>query len=106
MRTSFGSTFRDKSAINAQNQHNIEEIARDEIRIAELRLIEEINANLYCKRRKDFLEVSKYLLTGSTKNEANINEVNFLKILNIGLRQLVSELNFEKRMPKKVWLVM
>ncbi len=74
---------------------------RGELSIAELCRKEGINANLYYKWSKDFLEAGKSRLTGNTKREANTNEVNYLKNENTDLKQLVAELSLENRMLKK-----
>ncbi|WP_430817916.1 IS3 family transposase [Carboxylicivirga sp. RSCT41] len=74
---------------------------RGELSIAELCRKEGINANLYYKWSKDFLEAGKSRLTGNTKREANTNEVNHLKNENTDLKQLVAELSLENRMLKK-----
>lgn len=74
---------------------------RGELSIAELCRKEGINANLYYKWSKDFLEAGKGRLTGNTKREANTNEVNHLKNENTDLKQLVAELSLENRMLKK-----
>lgn len=74
---------------------------RGELSIAELCRKEGINANLYYKWSKDFLEAGKSRLTGNTQREANTNEVNHLKNENTDLKQLVAELSLENRMLKK-----
>jgi transposase len=74
---------------------------RGELSIAELCRKEGINANLYYKWSKDFLEAGKSRLTGNTKREANTTEVIHLKNENTDLKQLVAELSLENRMLKK-----
>ena len=74
---------------------------RGEISIAELCRREGINANLYYKWSKDFLEAGKRRLSGDTKREATTSEVHSLKDENMDLKQLVAELSLEVRMLKK-----
>ncbi|MCF8379412.1 MAG: transposase [Bacteroidales bacterium] len=74
---------------------------RGEDSIAELCSREGINANVYYKWSKDFLEAGKKRLNGDTKREANSNEVHKLKGENFDLKQLVAELSLENRMLKK-----
>ena len=74
---------------------------RGEISIAELCRREGINANLYYKWSKDFLEAGKSRLAGDLKREATTSEVHHLKNENMDLKQLVAELSLEVRMLKK-----
>ena len=74
---------------------------RGEESIAELCRREGINANVYYKWSKDFLEAGKRRLSGDTKREANTGEVHSLKNENVDLKQLVAELSLENRMLKK-----
>ena len=74
---------------------------RGEISIAELCRREGINANLYYKWSKDFLEAGKRRLSGDTKRESTTSEVHSLKDENMDLKQLVAELSLEVRMLKK-----
>jgi transposase len=74
---------------------------RGEISIAELCRKEGINANLYYKWSKDFLEAGKRRLAGDIKREATTNEVHELKNENMDLKQLVAELSLELRKNKK-----
>jgi transposase len=74
---------------------------RGELSIAELCRKEGINANLYYKWSKDFLEAGKMRLAGNTKREATTSEVHHLKNENTDLKQLVAELSLENRMLKK-----
>ncbi len=74
---------------------------RGETTIAELCRREGINANLYYKWSKDFLEAGKKRLDGDIKREASTGEVHHLKNENMDLKQLVAELSLENRMLKK-----
>lgn len=74
---------------------------RGEDSIAEICRREGINANVYYKWSKDFLEAGKKRLSGDTKREANSVEVVKLKGENYDLKQLVAELSLENRMLKK-----
>lgn len=74
---------------------------RGESSIAELCRREGINANLYYKWSKDFLEAGKDRLMGNTKREATTSEVHLIKNENMDLKQLVAELSLEVRMLKK-----
>jgi len=74
---------------------------RGESSIADLCRREGINANLYYKWSKDFLEAGKRRLSGDTKREATTSEVHSLKDENMDLKQLVAELSLEVRMLKK-----
>jgi transposase len=74
---------------------------RGETSIAELCRKEDINANLYYKWSKEFLEAGKSRLAGDIKREATTSEVHHLKNENSELKQLVAELSLENRMLKK-----
>jgi transposase len=74
---------------------------RGETTIAELCRREGINANLYYKWSKDFLEAGKSRLDGDIRREATTGEVHHLKNENMDLKQLVAELSLENRMLKK-----
>ena len=74
---------------------------RGETSVAELCRREGINANLYYKWSKDFLEAGKSRLNGDIKREATTSEVHYLKNENMDLKQLVAELSLENRMLKK-----
>ncbi len=74
---------------------------RGETSVAELCRREGINANLYYKWSKDFLEAGKSRLAGDTKREATSSEVHDLKNENVDLKQLVAELSLENRRLKK-----
>jgi len=74
---------------------------RGESSISELCRKEDINANLYYKWSKEFLEAGKSRLAGDIKREATTSEVQNLKSENSDLKQLVAELSLENRMLKK-----
>lgn len=74
---------------------------RGETSLAELCRKEDINANLYYKWSKEFLEAGKSRLAGDIKREATTSEVHHLKNENTDLKQLVAELSLENRMLKK-----
>ncbi len=74
---------------------------RGEDSIAEICRREGINANVYYKWSKDFLEAGKSRLSGDIKREANSGEVHKIKNENFDLKQLVAELSLENRMLKK-----
>ena len=62
---------------------------------------EGINANLYYRWSKDFLETGKRRLLGDTVREANSGEVSEMKKENEQLKQLVAELALKNRVLKK-----
>jgi transposase len=74
---------------------------RGECSIAELCRREGINANLYYRWSKDFLEAGKRRLTGDTVREANTDEVVGLKKENTDLKQAVAELYLRNDWLKK-----
>ena len=74
---------------------------RGEISIAELCRREGINANLYYRWSKDFLEAGKKRLQGDTVREANSAEVNDLRQENTQLKELVAEVTLKNRVLKK-----
>ncbi len=74
---------------------------RGETSVAELCRREDINANLYYKWSKEFLEAGKSRLAGDIKREATTSEIYHLKEENTDLKQLVAELSLENRMVKK-----
>ncbi len=74
---------------------------RGEESIAELCRREGINANLYYRWSKDFLEAGKKRLQGDTVREANSGEVVGLRRENDQLKQLVAELSLKNRVLKK-----
>jgi transposase len=74
---------------------------RGEDSIAEICRREGINANLYYRWSKDFLEAGKKRLQGDTVREANRGEVIGLRSENEQLKQLVAELSLKNRVLKK-----
>jgi transposase len=72
-----------------------------ECSIAELCRREGINANLYYRWSKDFLEAGKRRLAGDTVREANTDEVVGLKQENKDLKQAVAELYLRNDWLKK-----
>jgi len=74
---------------------------RGESAIAEICRREGINANLYYKWSKDFLEAGKKRLQGDTVREASSIEVVGMKKENDQLKQLVAELSLKNRILKK-----
>jgi len=74
---------------------------RGEDSIAELCRREGINANLYYRWSKDFLEAGKKRLQGDTAREANSSEVTELRQENEQLKQLVAEVLLKNRVLKK-----
>ena len=75
---------------------------RGECSIAELCRREGINANLYYRWSKDFLEAGKERLSGDSVREANTDEVSGLKRENGDLKQAVAELYLRNDWLKKV----
>jgi transposase len=74
---------------------------RGEESIAAICRREGINANLYYRWSKDFLEAGKKRLLGDTRREATSTEVTDLKQENEQLKQLVAELSLKNRVLKK-----
>ncbi len=74
---------------------------RGESSIAELCRREGINANLYYRWSKDFLEAGKKRLSGDTSREANTDEVVGLKRETSDLKQAVAELYLRNYWLKK-----
>src|SRR5210317_1009235 len=74
---------------------------RGESSIAELCRQEGINANLYYRWSKDFLEAGKKRLSGDTVREANSDEVVGLRKENTDLKQVVAELYLRNDWLKK-----
>ena len=74
---------------------------RGEESIATICRKEGINANLYYRWSKDFLEAGKKRLAGDTVREANSEEVTDLRKENDQLKQLVAELSLKNRVLKK-----
>ena len=74
---------------------------RGECAVAELCRREGINANLYYRWSKDFLEAGKKRLAGDTTREANTSEVGDIKRENGDLKQAVAELYLRNEWLKK-----
>lgn len=74
---------------------------RGETSIANLCRKEGINANLYYKWSKDFMEAGKSRLAGDIRREATSTEVHFLKNENTDLKLLVAEQSLRIRTLKK-----
>ena len=74
---------------------------RGESSIAELCRQEGINANLYYRWSKDFLEAGKKRLSGDMVREANSDEVVGLRKENSNLKQAVAELYLRNDWLKK-----
>ena len=74
---------------------------RGECSVAELCRREGINANLYYRWSKDFLEADKKRLAGDTKREATSSEVTELRQENEQLKQVVAEILLKNRFLKK-----
>ena len=75
---------------------------RREYSMAELCRREGINANLYYRWSKEFLEAGKKRLSGDTVREASSDEVVDLKKENNDLKQVVAELYSRNNWLKKV----
>jgi transposase len=75
---------------------------RREYSVAELCRREGINANLYYRWSKEFLEAGKKRLSGDTVREASSDEVVDLKKENNNLKQVVAELYLRNNWLKKV----
>jgi transposase len=69
--------------------------------VAELCRREGINANLYYRWSKEFLEAGKKRLAGDTVREASSDEVVDLKKENNDLKQVVAELYLRNNWLKK-----
>jgi transposase len=74
---------------------------RGEESVAEICRREGINANIYYRWSKEFLEAGKKRLNGDTIREATAPEVQSIKSENEALKQLVAELSLENRLLKK-----
>jgi transposase len=75
---------------------------RGEVSIAELCRKEGIQANVYYKWSKEFLEAGKKRLQGDTVREATSSEVVDLKKENEQLKALVAELSLKNRVLKEI----
>lgn len=74
---------------------------RGEDTIAELCRREGINANIYYRWSKEFLEAGKKRLSGDTAREATSSEVKHLKAEASELKETLAELMLENRLLKK-----
>ena len=74
---------------------------RGEDSIAELCRREGINANVYYRWSKEFLEAGKKRLSGDTVREATSNEVKHLRSEASELKETLAELMLENRLLKK-----
>ncbi len=74
---------------------------RGEESIASLCRREGIDANLYYRWSKEFLEAGKKRLLGDTQREASSSEVLGLRKENARLKELVAETVLENRLLKK-----
>jgi transposase len=74
---------------------------RGEDSIAELCRREGINANLYYRWSKEFLEAGKKRLAGDTTREATSDEVKNLRAEASALKETLAELLMENRLLKK-----
>ena len=74
---------------------------RGEVSVSELCRKEGINANLYYKWCKDFMEAGKRQLNGDTLRQVNTDEVDGIRKENEELKQLVAELSLANRVLKK-----
>jgi transposase len=74
---------------------------RGESSIAELCRREGINANLYYKWSKEFLDAGKQRLAGDIKRQATSSEVSGLKQENQQLKELVADLSLKNVVLKK-----
>jgi transposase len=74
---------------------------RGEDSVAELCRIEGINANVYYRWSKEFLEAGKKRLAGDTVREATTDEVKHLRSQASELKETLAELMLENRLLKK-----
>jgi len=79
---------------------------RGEESIADLCRKEGIQATMYYKWSKEFLEAGKRRLNGDTKREADSKEVKDLRTENESLKQLVAELSLANKVLKKTLRVL
>ncbi len=77
---------------------------RGEESVAELCRREGINANVYYRWSKDFLEAGKKRLSGDTVREATTDEVKDLRAEKAALKETLAELFMENRVLKKTVL--
>jgi len=74
---------------------------RGEDSIAELCRREGLNANVYYRWSKEFLEAGKKRLSGDTQREATSGEVKDLRSESAALKEALAELLMENRLLKK-----
>ena len=74
---------------------------RGEDSIAELCRLEGINANVYYRWSKEFLEAGKKRLSGDTARQATSDEVNDLRAEAAALKEALAESVMENRLLKK-----
>ena len=74
---------------------------RGECAVAELSRREGINANLYYRWSKDFLEAGKKRLAGDTARQATSTEVKTLRAETRDLKEALAEQMLENRLLKK-----
>ena len=74
---------------------------RGEDSIAELCRREGLNANVYYRWSKEFLEAGKKRLSGDTRREATSGEVKELRTESAALKEALAELLMENRLLKK-----
>jgi transposase len=74
---------------------------RGEDSISSLCRKEGINANLYYRWSKDFLEAGKKRLAGDTVREATSDEVKELRAESLSLKEVLAETVLENRLLKK-----
>lgn len=77
---------------------------RAEESVAELCRKEGINANVYYRWSKDFLEAGRKRLAGDTVREATSGEVKKLRGESLALKETLAELLMENRLLKKSML--
>ena len=78
---------------------------RGEDSIAELCRREGINANVYCRWSKEFMEAGKKRLAGDVVREATTDEVKELRSESAALKEALAEQLMENRLLKKSVIV-
>ncbi len=78
---------------------------RGEDSIAELCRREGINANVYCRWSKEFMEAGKKRLAGDVVREATTDEVKELRAESAALKEALAEQLMENRLLKKSVIV-
>jgi len=74
---------------------------RGEDSVAELCRLEGLNANVYYRWSKEFMEAGKKRLAGDTAREANSDEVKALRAEASALKETLGEVVLENRLLKK-----